>query len=77
MGRFLVGFLTEMRLNSQLRNCLVPLFLRNKGTSFASCAFKWEGWLFNLNKLKFLTKKLPWCLSRLNEIWFRVHYGEF
>ena len=38
---------------------------------------KVPGWLFNLNALKFLTKKLPRCLSRLHEIWFRVHYGEF
>ena len=36
---------------------------------------KVPGWSLNLNAL--LTKKLPSCLSRLNEIWFRGHCGEF
>ena len=36
---------------------------------------KVPGWLLNLNAL--LTKKLPRCLSRLNEIWFRGHCDEF
>ena len=36
---------------------------------------KVPGLLLNLNAL--LTKKLPRCLSRLNEIWFRCHCGEF
>ena len=36
---------------------------------------KVPGWLLNLNAL--LTKKLPRCLSRLNEIWFHGHCREF
>ena len=36
---------------------------------------KVPGWLLNLNAL--LTKKLPRCLSRLNEIWFWGHCDEF
>ena len=36
---------------------------------------KVPAWLLNLNAL--LTKKLPRCLSRLNEIWFQGHCDEF
>ena len=36
---------------------------------------KVPSWLLNLNAL--LTRILPSCLSRLNEIWFRGHCDEF
>ena len=43
--------------------------MRNKGTSFASCAFACEGsWLDVLFLNALLTKKLPKFLSRLNEM---------